>query len=307
MSVDYEKYLVREPLYEAGGGVKNRQSPAMTFLSRTQVPEASYYLELGWIKGMPDPNPHIYEHSHSCDEIILLWGCDYKTPQVLGAEIEFYIGGQQINVNTTCGMFIPRGVPHGPLTWKKFNRPHMQMSLLLGAGSREEAWGGNGIDRSQGSIPRKTSEIDYEQYVIRSPMREAGAEFTRGRTAPTMTYMSGVQIPGVKTYIEFGWTFDLPLSSRTGAGMPPMAHKNFDEIVLHMGGDPDNPLDLGGEVEFYVGGQPLHFNTSTALYVPRNLVHGPLACTKYLKPHIVMAIMLGAGNLKDGWADSFKQ
>jgi len=32
--------------------------------------------------------------------------------------------------------------------------------------------------------------------VVRSPMREAGAEFVKGRTSPTMTYMSGVQVPG---------------------------------------------------------------------------------------------------------------
>ena len=36
----YEKYLVREPLWEVGPGIKKRQSPTMTFMSSKQVPEA---------------------------------------------------------------------------------------------------------------------------------------------------------------------------------------------------------------------------------------------------------------------------
>ena len=74
--VDYAKYLVTEPLWEAGPGVTNRQSPTMTFMSSTQVPEANCYIEFGWIWGMPDPNPHVYEHVHDFDEIILHIGGD---------------------------------------------------------------------------------------------------------------------------------------------------------------------------------------------------------------------------------------
>ena len=63
--------------------------------------------------------------------------------------------------------------------------------------------------------------------------------------------------------------------------------------------------DLGGEIEFCVGGQPLTFSTSAGLFIPKGLRHGPLACQKYRKPHIVMAIMLGAGTMKEGWENSF--
>ena len=92
----YEKYVVRKPIYEAVTGVKNRQSPSMTFMSRQQVPEVNSYIELGWIYGIPRPNPYVHEHVHDYDEIILHWGGRYETPQDLGAEIEFYIGGQPI-------------------------------------------------------------------------------------------------------------------------------------------------------------------------------------------------------------------
>ena len=303
--VNYEKYLVRRPVYEAFGGVKNRQSPTMTFMSRRQVPGANYYIEIGWIYDIPEPNPSLHEHVHDFDEIVLHWGSDPYAPQVLGGEIEFYVGGQPITFNTTTAFYIPKGTRHGPVIWKKFQSPHIQMAMMLGSGDATEAWGESGVGEAKEGLPQKTERFDYEQYAVRSPMREAGAEFTQGRTSPTMTYISGVQIPGVKYYIEFGWTFDMPVSTRAGAGMPEMVHEKFEEIVLHIGGDPDNPEDLGADMEFYVGGQPLTFDTSTALFIPRGVHHGPLTCKAYRKPHIVMAIMCGAGTMQEGWKDSF--
>ena len=86
--VDNEKYLVRRPVYEAFGGVKNRQSPTMTFMSRRLVPEANYYIEIGWIYDIPEPNPSLHEHVHDFDEIVLHWGSDPYAPQVLGGEIQ---------------------------------------------------------------------------------------------------------------------------------------------------------------------------------------------------------------------------
>jgi hypothetical protein len=304
--IDYEKYLVRKPNYEAFGGVKNRQSPTMTVMSNKQVPGCNHYIEPGWIYGIPEPNPSLHEHMHEYDEIVMHWGGNYKTPQVLGGEIEFYVGGQPITFNTSTFFYIPRGTPHGPVIWKKFDAPHMQMAMMIGTGTAGEAWGESGIHDAKTKLPVKQKDFDYEQYAVRSPMREAGAEFTRGRTAPTLTYMSGVQVPGVKYYIEMGWTFDIPKSKITGGAMPEMVHKNFDEIVLHIGGDPANPEDLGADMEFTVGGQPLRFNTTSALFIPRGLPHGPIKLLEYRKPHIVMAIMCGAGTIKEGWEGSFK-
>jgi quercetin dioxygenase-like cupin family protein len=304
--INYEKYLVRKPVYEAFGGTKNRQSPTMTIMSNKQVPGANYYIEPGWIYGIPDPNPSLHEHVHDYDEIVLHIGGSYETPQVLGGEIEFYVGGQPITFNTTTAFYIPRGTPHGPVIWKKFSAPHIQMAIMLGTGTAGEAWGESGVGSAKNALPEKTKKFDYEQYAIRSPMREAGAEIIKGRTSPTMTYMSGTQIPGVKYYIEFGWTFDMPLTKTKGVGMPEMAHKNFDEIVLHIGGDPENPEDLGGDMEFYVGGQPLNFNTTSAIFIPRGLAHGPIKLKTYRKPHIVLAMMCGAGTSKEGWEGSFR-
>jgi len=297
---EYEKFAVRKPIYEAGPGYKGRQSPTMTFMSSAQVPEANYYIELGWIYDMPEPNPHIHEHVHDYDEIVLHWGGNPETPQVLGGEITFYIGGQPITFNTTTGVFIPKGVPHGPLIWRKFEFPHIEMAMMLGTGNPFEGWGKSGISEAKKGLPEKKNKFDYEQYVIRSPMREAGGNFKSGRQSPTMTYMSRPQINIANYYIEFGWIWDIPVP-----GIGEMVHNNYEEIVLHIGGDPDNPEDLGADMEFGIGGDMLQFNSSYGVFIPKGLNHGPLNWHKVRKPHIEMAIMLGAGTVREGWEGSF--
>jgi hypothetical protein len=215
---------------------------------------------------------------------------------VLGGEITFYIGGQPITFNTTTGMYIPRGVPHGPLIWNKFEFPHIEMAMMLGTGEMAKGWGNSGVGVPKKGLPVKKDKIDYEQYVMRSPMRESpGAISGKGRQSPTMTYISEVQVPGIKTYIEFGWIWDIPDTIRE------MKHDNFDEIVLHIGGDPKNPEDLGADMAFGLGGEEMQFNKNFAMYIPKGMEHGPLIWHKVNRPHIEMAIMLGAGTLKEGW------
>ncbi len=125
----FEEYVVRKPVYKVGKGIKNRQSPTMTFMSSNQVPEANYYIEIGWIYDITQPNPHIHEHIHGYDEIVLQWGGNPDAPRDLGGEIEFYVGGQPITFNTTTAIFLPKETPHGPLTWKKFRFPHIEMAI----------------------------------------------------------------------------------------------------------------------------------------------------------------------------------
>jgi quercetin dioxygenase-like cupin family protein len=302
--VDYEKYLVRKPLYESCRGVKNRQSPVMTYMSSALVPEVNYYIKLGWIYDIPEPNPHIHEHVHAYDQILLYWSGDPDEPQVLGGEIEFYIGGQPVTFNTTTGIFIPRGVKHGPATWKKFKKPHIEMAMMLGTGSYEQGWADSGIDEPEKELPQKAANIDYERYVIRSPLGELGDPTTKGRQYPSMTYMSRLQIPEVNYYIEFSWLYAMP---EPNPHIMEHVHENYDEIVLHIGGDPQNPEDLGAEIEFCVGGQPLTFNTNTALFLPRGVKHGPLTWKEFRKPHLEMAIMLGAGTFAEGWGGKLPQ
>jgi hypothetical protein len=139
--VNAEKYLVRKPIREVGLGSKTtgRQIPSQTYMSNALVPGSNTYVEFSWIYDMPNPNPHIMEHTHNFDEIVLHIGSDWGNPQDLGGEIEYFYDGQPLDFDTTTALFIPKGVKHGPLTWKKVTRPHLEMANIQGTGDFSQA------------------------------------------------------------------------------------------------------------------------------------------------------------------------
>lgn len=88
---------------------------------------------------MPDPKTHIDEHVHDYDEVVLHLGIDPENREDLGAEVEIMMDGQPVTIDKTSALFVPRGVKHGPLTWKRFDRPHIEMTIMLGASTLDEA------------------------------------------------------------------------------------------------------------------------------------------------------------------------
>jgi hypothetical protein len=138
---DYVKNIVTKPVYEIGRGiaVKGRLIPSMTFMSNDLVPGSDTYVEFGWIWEMPEPNPLIPEHAHDYDQIVLHIGTDPHNPEDLGAEFDIGIDGKTVTINRTHSLYLPKGVKHGPVTWKRVDKPVIEMTIVLGAGTAEAA------------------------------------------------------------------------------------------------------------------------------------------------------------------------
>ena len=135
----YEKNLVTKPVYEIGRNinVKGRQFPTMTYMSSDLVPGTDNYVEFSWIWEVPEPNPLIAEHQHDYDQIVLHIGSDPGNPEDLGAEFEIGIDGEPVTINKTHSLYLPKGLKHGPVTWKRVDRPVIEMTIKLGGGSVE--------------------------------------------------------------------------------------------------------------------------------------------------------------------------
>ena len=118
----YDKYLVKA----------SPKGPGVVIMNNDLVPGCNVFVMYNWILKQPEPNPmHASYESHDYDEIILNIGTDPQNPAYLGAEIEGYMGDERQIQNTTSALFIPRHVPHGRVTWKSFERPHIQMAIKL--------------------------------------------------------------------------------------------------------------------------------------------------------------------------------
>ncbi len=288
MTNDYRKYVVTEPIREAGPKyeLKNRMNPSMTYLSRDLVPDARCYIEFGWIWGIPDPNPHTPEHMHRCNEFVLHLGSDIADPGTLGAEIEYGMGGMPQVFNTTSCLFVPAWLRHGPLTWKKYSAPHIQMTLTVGTGHMRDGWVDIEGREAREAIAAEAPGTDYTRYMVRRPAPATQA-FEAGRQ-PWQTMMSEELVPGCKTLIQSSWVFDRP-GPGLATAMP--AHDG-DMVVLFIGADWQHPHELGGDIEFEMGGQTLSVDRTAAVLIPRSVSHGGFTWKACHKPHLQLNIFL---------------
>jgi hypothetical protein len=71
-----------------------------------------------------------------------------------------------------------------------------------------------------------------------------------------------------------------------GEQYKPHAH-DFDEYLVFLGTNPDDPFDLGGELEIWLGGEERHIITKTcAIFVPRGMYHCPFQMLRVDRPII---------------------
>jgi hypothetical protein len=250
---------------------------------------------------MPDPNPHIKEHILDYDRVIFYVGQDPFNLEDLGAEIIYYLGGQEIRLNTTSAIYIKKGVKHSPGIWKSFSKPHLEISIIVGPQKNTGIWVEPG--KTGKSLPLKNDDVDYEQYVVRKPLILQGTDVTDAMESPAQIYMSSDLIRESKLYVDFGWIPGMP-----GLNPPIPDHSHdYEEVVLLVGNDPDNPECLGAELEFCINDEPLTFDTTTAIYAPKSLKHGPLTWKSFKRPHLLMPVVFGTGSLAEAAPAGYKE
>jgi hypothetical protein len=288
--INYEKHLIRKPVYESNDFIKGRQRP-MTYMSPELVPGCPLHIDLSWVHAVPEPNPHTLEHTHDYSKIVLYVGGDAEVPEDLGAEIEYSLGGQKFILNRTAAIYVPKGVKHGPVVWKRVDRPCLEMVIGLV---------GTGGGKARPGLSAKKGKAALAKYVIQEPVYRENVRTRQGPLGPVMLYMCNDLIPGVNIYLDYLWMFGVPEPHI-------FEHSHdFDEVVLHIGGNPYDVEDLGAEITFRIGGQPLTFTQTTAAYIPKGMKHGPLTWKKVDRPHIQMPIVLGAGTLDEAAPAGYK-
>jgi hypothetical protein len=64
----------------------------------------------------------------------------------------------------------------------------------------------------------------------------------------------------------------------------------YDEVVGFIGGDPDNPQDLGGEIDFWMDDEKYTLTKSCLVYCPKGLKHCPLHVVRADRPILFLAV-----------------
>lgn len=106
-------------------------------------------------------------------------------------------------------------------------------------------------------------------------------------------FYSGVRERGVKITDQYGEMNDLVWKHEM-AGHPPHIHK-YAELLFHIGTNPDDPMDLGAEVQMYMGPEMERhvFDKSTVIWIPPNFIHSPWRPLNTTRPWIFIEVNQG--------------
>ena len=82
-----------------------------------------YYFTTQWVyrpdeKGIPP-----IKHDHSYDEYLGFFGSDTDNPEDLCGEVELSLGDEKHTITKSCVVFVPKGVSHCPMKFKRVDKP----------------------------------------------------------------------------------------------------------------------------------------------------------------------------------------
>jgi hypothetical protein len=67
---------------------------------------------------------------------------------------------------------------------------------------------------------------------------------------------------------------------------------DFDEMVGFLGSDPENPYDLGGEIEIGIGGELHRLTKSSIIFMPAGIKHLPLSIIELHRPILHFSVSM---------------
>ncbi len=121
----------------------------------------------------------------------------------------------------------------------------------------------------------------YGKYIVTQPKPgfwdEEGATKDGPDAIHPTVYIDGKIIPGA-FYCECNWFY------KPSKYSPPKHTHDFDEVLAFFGSNPDDPEDLCGEVELWLGGEKHMITRSSLVYIPAGLEHCPMLVRRADRP-----------------------
>lgn len=133
----------------------------------------------------------------------------------------------------------------------------------------------------------------YGKYIISNPKVECVAyhptkKMVTGVTFPDEIFLDSDLVKESPMIIDIGWRFEIPDPDPVE-----WEHSHdFDEALCFIGTDPENPQDLGGEIEFEIDGEKHTFNKTTVIYIPKDLPHCPFIHKRVDRPFLLVVVGL---------------
>jgi hypothetical protein len=269
------------------------------------------------------------QHTHpDFDELFLFFGSNPYDNLALGGEVEFWLGegedAQKFIANMPTAEWVPRNLAHNPTYFSKVTSRDRPLICIAIAMTPEYSLAPDALRMTPLPPAFSSEKVGQEQkgkglyteYVNELKFAtDRIFPWHRGKIAvPTLMFDKTIY-PGATLWVEIFHVY----AAGTGIGIPlmepppPMKVKmngieatdrtkgeghahNFDELFLFFGTDPHDTLNLGGEVEFWLGegDEAEKFVTSkpTAAWIPGGTVHNPTYFRRVDRPLMWVVIAL---------------
>jgi hypothetical protein len=249
------------------------------------------------------------QHAHpGYDELFLFFGTDPRDNTRLGGQVEAWLGegenAQKFIIKEPTAKWVPKNLAHNPWIVTRVDNPNYPIIIMVIALTPRYTPQVNdwrnfpyppafSMDKLGVEQPGKGL---YTNNVKRLPFApDRIMPFLRTRVAQPTLMFDKTCIPNVPVWVEWFHVF----AGGCGIGSPALdagsinmrdgtsfditkgySHShNFDELFLFIPADPHDTLNLGGEVETWLGSrdeaEKFKFTRSTAVWVPAGVHHNP--------------------------------
>ncbi|MFA5309824.1 MAG: hypothetical protein WC370_10135 [Dehalococcoidales bacterium] len=289
----YADCLVQKPgsfppeLQGAGGSTGKDPVPGVKathlMTADAAVQKGFFSVDCTWLWSGAAKGPVGDPHTHDFSHVIGLIGGRPEDAQDLGGEIVVSLDGHDEVITRNCLIFVPAGVVHGPILFKKINRPVFFITIAMtGAYTRKPA-----------AAPKKPAA--EKRYFLMDHTKEhfsVGADSKKAPPPPPrpmnlkssrILHIEDDMVPG-SFYVDFVWIWE----GNGGAPAPEHTH-DWTELLAMAGADPSRPHDLGGEMSIMLGGEYLPTTKSTLVCIPAGLAHCPWEFHNIKSPTLVFS------------------
>jgi quercetin dioxygenase-like cupin family protein len=142
----------------------------------------------------------------------------------------------------------------------------------------------------------KMAELKYKKYIVtdlKTPEEVQKTATEYAKRATRILWLDDEVIEGA-FHVNCSWYW----KATEEEGTPSHTH-DFDEVIAFFGSDPQNPHDLGGEVEFWLEDEKYILTKSCLIFAPRGLRHCPLRVMRVDRPIFFLAISTTSKYVKE--------
>jgi hypothetical protein len=198
------------------------------------------------------------------NQVIGLVGTNAEDPFSLAGEMTVWVDGKKNSLNKSALIFVPAGVPFGPVEINRMDYPIFYTSMGVLPDPKE---------KRDPNLPRYTIITETKEKAVQPP------------TPPKMT-MKGSRLLHMEDdmakgsfYVDFVWFYE-------GYGQAPMGVHDHEwpELIAMTGCDPEHPYDVGGTFSVDLEGETHYINKSTLICIPAHVMHCPWKFLEVKKP-----------------------